>query len=382
MESTVINIEQTDFNTDCKLVACCSCGMYQYFSLSYLKLHYNLTTDAHGGFTYTCMNCHEKYSLLQQVDELRTVNNKLNDRISSLIQLKEAEESFDRTLDSMGYLTEQFANINLSSNIPNPSQHITVPLNVVSDLSQHSNATSVWNSFSDPQSETLPKGYIAQQPAIQNQISSNTSSITINSSVLSRPESNGEEALTDKSETTPPQLTDPKLLSKVKVIGDSNLKHVNIGEYRKHDNSILKIVHPNITINKTHKAVKYLVTKMHKCTETVIAHVGVNDINQKRSVKMSEDFIAFAEFMETAGKRLVISGPIPKVAYNSEAFSRLLAFNIWLSKWTEERGLVFIDNFDRFWKRAELFHDCGKILNRIGSLALSNHIRSCVKHLL
>ena len=172
------------------------------------------------------------------------------------------------------------------------------------------------------------------------------------------------------------------MLSKVIVIGDSNLKHVNIGEYRKHDNSILKIVHPNITINKTHKAVEYLVTKMHKCTETVIAHVGVNDINQKRSVKMSEDFIAFAEFMETAGKRLVISGPIPKVAYNSEAFSRLLAFNIWLSKWTEERGLVFIDNFDRFWKRAELFHDCGKILNRIGSLALSNHIRSCVKHLL
>ena len=67
---------------------------------------------------------------------------------------------------------------------------------------------------------------------------------------------------------------------------------------------------------------------------------------------------------------------------SSERFSRLLEVNTWLSNWTKETGLQFINNFDLFWKRDFLFDYISGKLNKLGSVTLANTISSHMSDLL
>ena len=410
MESTGIDLQDPVFtnNEQFKLIACCSCGMFQYFSIRYLNLNYNLNTDASGAFKYTCLNCHEKFSLLRQVDELNVLNRKLHDRISSLVHLREAENSFDQTLDSLGFLTNQFANISINtSSIPQPDNRPLSQTSVIdasnipcidetqivynsttnSNVSRQSHNTSVWSGLDCSESsntlatEVLPYNG-SSLPSI--------SDIRSSSSVLhveTMPDDEDGSSLSNTFTPIPDLLNSTKSVNNQKnrysddsveilFMGDKNIANVNLLAFVQRE-KYYKVTHPNARVKNTENTVNYLLKKRHKNVKTVIAHTGTNDVMKKcPSECMKADFISLAKTISEFGKKLIISGPVPLPCMNSEQFSRLLSLNIWLNKWTGEEGILFIDNFDLFWKKNFLFHRDRRTLDKLGSTVLTNSMTS------
>lgn len=65
-----------------------------------------------------------------------------------------------------------------------------------------------------------------------------------------------------------------------------------------------------------------------------------------------------------------VSGPIPTCACSSGHFSRLLTLHSWLSSACASHGVSYIDNFNLFWERRQLFKFDGIHQNRLGANSL------------
>uniref|UniRef100_A0AAQ5XKU6 Uncharacterized protein n=1 Tax=Amphiprion ocellaris TaxID=80972 RepID=A0AAQ5XKU6_AMPOC len=83
----------------------------------------------------------------------------------------------------------------------------------------------------------------------------------------------------------------------------------------------------------------------------VIIHVDTNDTTRRQSELMKKDFIDLFRLVESCGKSVFISGPIPTLSYGAERFSRLLSLSTWLQHTCTAHNLNFIDNFNLFWNR-------------------------------
>ena len=105
-------------------------------------------------------------------------------------------------------------------------------------------------------------------------------------------------------------------------------------------------------------------------------------MTNRSTESVKDDFKSLAKCIVEFKKEILISGPVPLPTMNSEQFSRLLAINLWLIKWTSEEGICFTDNFDLFWKKPYLFHKDGKTLNTLGSVVLTNNITSNITTLI
>uniref|UniRef100_A0AAQ5YMU8 SGNH hydrolase-type esterase domain-containing protein n=1 Tax=Amphiprion ocellaris TaxID=80972 RepID=A0AAQ5YMU8_AMPOC len=62
----------------------------------------------------------------------------------------------------------------------------------------------------------------------------------------------------------------------------------------------------------------------------VIIHIGTNDTTRRQSELMKQDFMDLFRLMESCGKSVFISGPIPTLSHGAERFSRLLSLSTWL----------------------------------------------------
>ena len=351
------------------LVQCCLCKMYlEMGHFDFLEFSKEFNEDLSN---FICTECVLKSSLMQQIDILTQQVSQFQSQLRNH-ELTSLEKSFDKSVKEM---TENLAklNINVESNTSKESIN-SLPEQefiVINDT------LSSDNQDEDELTRILRLANSGSNPCLAENYTDFLTSNGVNGKQTSTPTLNKTEELHIMQQTKSEILE-----TKVLLIGDRQLKHVNVGEYKKHDKTVLKVVHPNTKIIQTCKTAEYLVTKLHKNINTVIAHVGANDIKNRRSMKMFDDFQKFSEVMNEMGKTLVISGPLPTASCNSETFSRLYDLNLWLSEWCERKGILFIDNFQLFWKKFHLFDPTGYKLNDLGSLTLSNHIRSCTKHLL
>ena len=399
MESTVIDID--DFTTaKHKLIACCSCGMYQYFSCSYISSHYSLNMEDKNFFTYTCINCHEKLALQRQIDDLRDLNNKLQDRVSSLIHLRDVENSFDKTLDSMSFVTNQFANFSITSNIPYPEYHVTVPQDATNST-DNTNVTSVWDCESDA---GILQSIGENDQVIQNNIptDNDTGTVTQDADISQMSRVNSVTGSNNHSTETRCAQEDVidngknKKVSFIKhadahdkietiVIGDRNLVNVQLPELTQNNirsTTTVKIVHPNAKVKNTIGTIDSLKRKTYRNIKTVVAHVGVNDLKDKCNTRLYDEYNNLLQLCTEYNMKLIISGPIITPSMSTEIFSRLYALNNWLISWTSENDIAFIDSFDTFWLKKHLFNVTGYDLNMLGAMTLSNHLRSQIKQLL
>ena len=93
----------------------------------------------------------------------------------------------------------------------------------------------------------------------------------------------------------------------------------------------------------------------HPTVHTVIVHVGTNDIMSRQSIKLQSDFESLTLTLESLGKTCILTGPIPSPGKGSERFSRLLSLHCWLINFCTATGHEFVNNFDSFWHRGDLY---------------------------
>lgn len=112
----------------------------------------------------------------------------------------------------------------------------------------------------------------------------------------------------------------------------------------------------------------------HPSSKNVIIHVGANDILDEKSKILKRDFTGLLNVLESYGKRLFISGPIPPFGRGMSRFSRTLSFHTWLQSTCAARKVLFVDNFNLFWNRRSFYRSDGIHPNSLGVRVLTDNL--------
>ncbi|XP_053479180.1 uncharacterized protein LOC128606790 [Ictalurus furcatus] len=108
----------------------------------------------------------------------------------------------------------------------------------------------------------------------------------------------------------------------------------------------------------------------------VVLHTGANDIRLRQTEVLKRDFASLIETVQGRSPtvKIIVSGPLPTYRCGAEKFSRLLALNDWLVSWCTEQNLVFVNNWNLFWKCPRLFRPDGLHPSSLGAELLSDNI--------
>ncbi|XP_072314199.1 uncharacterized protein [Eucyclogobius newberryi] len=90
----------------------------------------------------------------------------------------------------------------------------------------------------------------------------------------------------------------------------------------------------------------------------VVIHAGGNDAQRRQSEVLRVQVAAVCELAKSMSDTVIFSGPLPN-RINAELYSRLSAFNSWLSRWFPQNNVVFIDNWSAFWGKPGLIRRDG-----------------------
>uniref|UniRef100_A0A3B3WLE9 SGNH hydrolase-type esterase domain-containing protein n=1 Tax=Poecilia mexicana TaxID=48701 RepID=A0A3B3WLE9_9TELE len=108
--------------------------------------------------------------------------------------------------------------------------------------------------------------------------------------------------------------------------------------------------------------------------ETLVVHVGANDLAKQKSEILKQDFNILLDTMGKLKMKLFLSGPIPSPQWGDEKHSRLGMINKWLIKTCSTSSVTFIDNLWIYWQRFHLFGRGGRNLNKHGIKLLAANI--------
>ncbi len=85
----------------------------------------------------------------------------------------------------------------------------------------------------------------------------------------------------------------------------------------------------------------------------IVIHVGANDVRLRQSEITKNNVKEVYELSNTMSDTVTCSGPLPDYR-GDEIQSRLLSLNGWMSKWSPQDNIGFIDNWTSFWGRHDL----------------------------
>uniref|UniRef100_A0A096M322 SGNH hydrolase-type esterase domain-containing protein n=1 Tax=Poecilia formosa TaxID=48698 RepID=A0A096M322_POEFO len=108
--------------------------------------------------------------------------------------------------------------------------------------------------------------------------------------------------------------------------------------------------------------------------ETLVVHIGANDLAKQKSEILKKDFNILLDTMGKLKMKLFLSGPIPSPQWGDEKHFRLGMINKWLIKTCSASSVTFIDNLWIYWQRFHLFGRGGCNLNKHGIRLLTANI--------
>lgn len=154
------------------------------------------------------------------------------------------------------------------------------------------------------------------------------------------------------------------------IMGDSIVRNVAV-------HSGHTVVFPGATVADITAMIPE-VAKSFPDAETLVLHIGTNDIRKRQSELLKSDFECLFVLLKHLHYSVHISGPTPTFNRGYGRFSRLLSLNTWLSSACCTYKMHFIDNFNLFWQRYDLYRADGLHLNSAGARRLSDNISYCI----
>ena len=166
------------------------------------------------------------------------------------------------------------------------------------------------------------------------------------------------------------------------IMGDSQLRNIGtIINYRKKKGSKKKttaICYPGANIKFINNKIQDLQTD---CKETdLVIHVGGNNIRTSEDGKFTstEEIIeSYKHVIESAklkGRKIVMTGIIPRRLENNEWLSRAIAINDRIKSMCNNRHINFIDLWEEFYDDESLFDKKGVHLSNKGCNKLADII--------
>ena len=167
-----------------------------------------------------------------------------------------------------------------------------------------------------------------------------------------------------------PQLTPSPPLTI--ILGDSIIRNVSIYNSR-------TVVFPGATVAVMIDKIQD-VAMSFPSADSLVLHVGTNDVGKRQSESLKRDFTRLFGVLKNLHYMVSISGPTPTIGRGGDRFSRLLGLNTWLQSACRAHNVHFIDNFNLFWQRTELFARDGLHLNYVGAHTLSSNLSYYFHH--
>ena len=354
-----------------RFVPCNSCGMYRLMQIAeYEQYLYSRNVLPEGHFpALTCHTCHEKLSLLDQVNDLNTVIATLQERIESLTQIRTYENDIDE-------LSAQFARTSLGDVTIPPESGAEVTLGHSQLTNNQLENTSLWSSGGNNSSTS--NAHMCDTNATNPHVLEN-----IVTSV--KPKTN---LIAHLNHTNVGSVYSHKVDSKSKelnkfcanetvttiLVGGKELKAISISPKVLNTEEYFKIANPNANLHETTANAKFFIDKIHKKARSLVLQVGTSHIEMGHSETMKESLITFSTEMKKLNIDVIISGPIPYNKLTGIGFSRLCAINDWLGDHSLTNDeFRFIDNSD-FFQNEYFFSESGRELSNTGSFALRERI--------
>lgn len=167
---------------------------------------------------------------------------------------------------------------------------------------------------------------------------------------------------------TPRPLFAPKTL----IVGDSVIRNLRFF------NATIHCL-PGATVQVILEKLPGLLRSLPSSITRVIVHVGSNDTSRRTSELTKKDFNKLFSLLQSCGKEVFISGPIPTLGRGAARFSRILYLSTWLQSACRAHDTGFIDNFNLFWNRSSFFKADGLHPNRLGSRMLAANFQYAVQ---
>ena len=111
----------------------------------------------------------------------------------------------------------------------------------------------------------------------------------------------------------------------------------------------------------------------------VVVHVGVNDVRKVRPEELVERYRELLREVRESGRRCIVSGVLPRQKVGGLWLRQAYGLNDRLRRMCGESGVGFMDEWDRFYGRQELYARDGIHFSRKGVQALSECLERVVK---
>ena len=394
MTDTIIDSFNEDDNPQQHFVQCESCSLFLITDHEYyLCLKTQCPGPSPGTIRFTCNSCQEKESLLLQIHDLNEtvfgLNNtidKLQQRVQSLTNIKDLEDDFN---NSVNLLSNQFSAMTVNNGVSFPAlggiEEVTSDKTFIS-----STGTSVWtdshlndnNSDTDISDGTPQLSPQLSSPPVSNNNSNNYTEIsdrTLHSSSRNQPPilpiiqtKTKMERIEDSNKKF--EVND---VIKTLIIGDGTVENIDITSDCYSSNSCFKISRRySHNIKELADTTEFFLDKLHKGVNQLVLQISSFNFFNTNSEEIKDDIKSLIKNMGQRKISLVISGPIPHNNTNMESFSRMIAINSWLDLIDFPKGVTFINNFDMFWKRHNLFASETNRLSASGYKCLTDKIKA------
>ena len=111
----------------------------------------------------------------------------------------------------------------------------------------------------------------------------------------------------------------------------------------------------------------------------VVVHVGVNDVRKVRSEELVERYRELLREVKESGRRCVVSGVLPRQKVGGLWLSQAIGLNDRLRRLCGESRIGFMDEWDRFYGRQDLYARDGIHFSRKGVQEFSECIERVVR---
>ena len=111
----------------------------------------------------------------------------------------------------------------------------------------------------------------------------------------------------------------------------------------------------------------------------VVIHVGTNDIGKKRDEVLKCEFRELGRRLKNRTSRVAFSGLLPVLRDSESKNWRRWQLNVWLRSWCKGQDFRFLDHWDLFWGRRDMYRLDGLHLNSRGSNILAGRFASMIR---
>uniref|UniRef100_A0A671UXC8 SGNH hydrolase-type esterase domain-containing protein n=1 Tax=Sparus aurata TaxID=8175 RepID=A0A671UXC8_SPAAU len=130
-------------------------------------------------------------------------------------------------------------------------------------------------------------------------------------------------ARSQSTESSQPSSPRPLFTPTTLIIGDSIARKIRFFNTTTH-------CFPGATLPVIIDKLPVLLCSLPSSINRVIVHVGSNDTARRQSELTKKDFNALFSFLNSCGKDVWLSGPLPTLGRGDGRFSRILSLNTWL----------------------------------------------------